>query len=571
MIKLKIWHKMIIGISIPSIIAVAGGFFTYGYINDVKHRQGYVQIADDLKENVFEIRRNAKNYFLYKNNSQLVSLRNAISAFSALLAKIPQETDDETGMAGASLLKKPAAAYADLIEELNVHFRKEADITRKVSTEGQALENFVATKKLAKELSTSFVLRLRLLEKNHMLFRNEKSYRELSTVLSQISNVTPFCYECVPYIDTVNNLLAIYQQSDALIARIQTTGEKLQKITAHAAEMERQKINSFILRTQKLLLSALVLLCTIGPFFVYKTSSFIFAPVTRLAEITRKISEGEIHLRAPIKEQDETYSLAVSFNSMLDNLEKTQKSLKESLTLLNEKQAQLVESEKRASMGFLVAGVAHEINNPLNNISLRAEILQAEIKKLSDTRLNSYVEDIVSQSERAHEIVNNLLDFARARKSTRMEKQDIAGVVHDSIRLVANQLKVANIKLVRNITDRSCYVHGNRSKLEQILISIITNAIHAMKDGGTLTLSVEPDKDNKNISIKITDTGKGIPEEDLKNIFEPFYTTKPPGEGTGLGLAITQTLVAEHKGTIKVESKIGAGTAFTITLPAISH
>jgi two-component system NtrC family sensor kinase len=312
---------------------------------------------------------------------------------------------------------------------------------------------------------------------------------------------------------------------------------------------------------------ALILLFSLGPLFVYKTASSIVKPINRLAEITRKISGGDITLRAPLKENDETYSLAVSFNSMLDNLQETEQSLKESLALLNEKQAQLVESEKRASMGFLVAGVAHELNNPLNNISLRAEIVKKEIQGLSDERLVNYVQDIVIQSERAHKIINNLLDFARARKSEEMEKQDIIDIVNDSLNLVANQLRITNIKLIKNIPEQSFYVNGNRSKLEQILISILTNAIQAMKDAGTLTVGIGPDDKNRNVLVKISDTGKGIPEGNIKNLFEPFFTTKPPGEGTGLGLAVSHTLVTEHKGKILVESKVGAGTTFTVKLP----
>jgi nitrogen fixation/metabolism regulation signal transduction histidine kinase len=237
--------------------------------------------------------------------------------------------------------------------------------------------------------------------------------------------VTPLCYDCIPYIQAVRSLFIIYKKSDSQVKNLLVTGDKLEEISGRMAFNERQKISSFITQTQRLSLIALIFLCTLGPMFVYKTASYISAPIKRLAEITRKISGGDITLRAPLKEQDETYSLAVSFNTMLDNLQQTQQSLKESLELLNEKQAQLVESEKRASMGFLVAGVAHEINNPLNNISLRAEIVKEEIKELSNERLSNYVQDIVIQTQRAHDIVDNLLDFARARKSADMEKQDI--------------------------------------------------------------------------------------------------------------------------------------------------
>jgi signal transduction histidine kinase len=310
-----------------------------------------------------------------------------------------------------------------------------------------------------------------------------------------------------------------------------------------------------------------VLLCTLGPFFVYKTATYIAAPIKRLAEITKKISEGDRNLRAPLREQDETYSLAQSFNIMLDHLQLTHNSLEKSLELLQEKQVQLVESEKRASIGLLVSGVAHELNNPLNNISLTAETMMEDLDEVSRDELKSYVLDIVSQSERAHNIVENLLDFARARRSTAMETLDVVSVVRASLGLISNQLKVNNIRLEQDIPDTPCYVRGNRSKLEQVFISMYINAIQAMSEEGTLTISVKPDMKNGNISIAIDDTGRGIPEEDINKIFEPFYTTKAVGKGTGLGLSVSHSLVKEHNGKIEVQSTVGQGTRITIILP----
>jgi signal transduction histidine kinase len=558
---------MIIGISIPSLIAVLGGVLTYGYINDVKSRQGFVQIADSLNEQVLEVRRNEKNFLHYKNDDSLNGLNNATYALTTSVSNISPETSKELGSREFFAVKELVDKYLGLANELDNSFRDGIKIEKKVRQEGARLEKYVATRKHAKELSTDFILRLRLLEKNYMFYRDKESYLELNKGLLQTKNITPLCYECIPYIDSVRELFTKYNKSASLIVSLQTAGDNMEKTTAEIAGRERQKINSFITDTQKFLLAALVLLFILGPLFVYKTASYIVTPIKRLAEITKKISKGDITLRAPLKEQDETYSLAVSFNTMLDNLHQTRKSLEESLGLLNEKQAQLVESEKRASMGFLVAGVAHELNNPLNNISLRAEIVQEEIRKFSDGKLDGYVHDIVTQSQRAHKIINNLLDFARARKSEGMEKQDIVSIVNDSFKLVENQLKINNIKLIKDITDRPFYVNGNRSKIEQILVSIINNAIQAMESGGTLTVGAGPDIDDSNLLISISDTGKGIPEADIKNIFEPFFTTKPPGEGTGLGLAVSHTLVTEHQGEIEVESKEGEGTAFTIKFP----
>ena len=147
---------------------------------------------------------------------------------------------------------------------------------------------------------------------------------------------------------------------------------------------------------------------------------------------------------------------------------------------------------------------------------------------------------------------------------------EIVSVVKDSIKLIGNQLRVNNIQLHRYFPEKSYLVNANRSKLEQVFVSIINNAIHAMKDKGTLTVTVMADDEEKNILVKFHDTGHGITDENIKNLFEPFFTTKPPGEGTGLGLSVSYTLIKEHKGTIDVESQPGGGTTFTVVIPITS-
>jgi signal transduction histidine kinase len=569
--KLRIWHKMIIGISIPSLIAVLGGIFSYGYINDVKIRQGFVQIADDLKEQVLEIRRNEKNFLLFKDTIHLESLHNAISVFSSSVKNISPETSAEIGESGLPLLNTLIRKYSDITINLSENYNNEAMISNTVRAEGKKLGNLTTKKKLAIELSTSFVLHLRLLEKNYMFFRDKKSYLELNRGLSQIRNMTPICYDCDPYISAVRSLFTVFEKSDSIINSLQNTGNNLEKITGIFALREREKISSFITFTQRLLLTGLILLCIIGPLFVYKTASYIVAPIKRLADIIKKIDAGDLSLRAPLKEHDETHTLAISFNTMLDHLQQTQESLEKSMDLLQEKQVQLVESEKRASLGFLVSGVAHELNNPLNNISLTAETMNEDLEDLSTEELSSYLNDILMQSERAHSVVQSLLEFASARKSTGMEKQDIVRVVKDSIKLIGNQLRVNNIKLKQDFPEKVYFVNANRSKLEQVFVSIINNAVYAMEAKGTLTVTIIPDDEEKNVLIKLHDTGHGISDENIKNLFEPFFTTKPPGDGTGLGLSVSYTLVKEHQGNIEVESKVGEGTTFTVVIPISSR
>jgi signal transduction histidine kinase len=555
---------MIIGISIPSLITLIGGFFTYAYINDVKLRHGFVEIADDLRERVLEVRRNEKNFLLHKKDEYYKYCEDAISTFSNSVNGISPGIVEQVGKNEFQLLRDSLQTYSGLIYDLLKHYQQEDMVVEKVREEGRKLEAFVKTEKHAQELTTNFVLDLRRIEKNYMLFRDITSFNRLNEMLSIINNLVPFCAQCVQYTEAIHNLISVYNKIAAMENDLQIIGNNLEDATNRIAKREREKVNTFFTITQRLLLIALILLCTVGPLFVYHTATRIVTPINRLAAITRKISEGDMKLRAPIKEHDETHTLAVSFNKMLDHLQLTHNSLEKSLELLHEKH---VEVEKRASLGFLVSGVAHELNNPLNNISLTAETMKEDLHELSTEELKEHIQDIISQSERAKHIIEELLDFVGTRKSTIMEKIDIISVLGESINLVANQLKVSHINLIKDIHKTPVFIKGNQSKLEEIFVNIMVNAIHAMKDAGTLTITAKPDGKEKSITIEIADTGCGIADKDLKNIFEPFYTTKQPGVGTGLGLAVVHSLVAKHFGDIGVRSKIGEGTTFTITFP----
>ena len=557
---------MFLGIIVPSFITLVGGILTYNYINEVSTRQGLVQIADDFREHALELRRNEKNFFHYKNAEHFSNLNGARLVISRSIKAIPEKESRKIGEGEFSLLEKSLNIYSQYLNDLYTNYQKETKEVEEVRAEGRKLETFVSRGIHAEDLTINFILHLRLLEKNYMLFRDKNSYNKLNSGLSALRNMTPVCNECLPYIKVVRRLFKTYNKSDSIANNIQLTGNSIETSTREMAIHERQKISSFIKRTQRLLLIALGLLCTLGPLLVYKTAKKIVAPINRLAEITKRIADGDTSLRAPIREHDETYTLSTSFNTMLNKLQLTYESLEKSMDLLKEKQAQLVDAEKRASLGLLVSGVAHELNNPLNNISLIAERMAEEREDLSKEEVKG-LNHILWQCERATHIVDGLLDFASARKSTLMEKQDIARIVRESIYLVGSQLKINNIDLIKDIPDETIFINGNRSKLEQILVSIFTNAIQAMKNNGTLTVSLTTDTENNTVSINISDTGPGIPEEDMKNIYEPFFTTKPVGEGTGLGLSVCRSLVQEHRGKIEVESAPGEGTTFAITLP----
>lgn len=231
---------------------------------------------------------------------------------------------------------------------------------------------------------------------------------------------------------------------------------------------------------------------------------------------------------------------------------------------LQETHLQLVSSEKMASLGKLAAGIAHEINNPLGGILIYASLLMEDLPEDDPKRAD--LARIVQEAGRCKDIVKSLLEFAR-QTEPKKEPTDINRAINDGLFFLVNQALFHNIQIVKNLDPFLPFVRGNSGQLKQVFMNIIVNAAEAMHGNGTLTITTSGSPDGKTVTIEFTDTGEGIPEENLSRIFDPFFTTKDVGKGTGLGLATSYGIVQDHGGTITVKSKVGVGTTFTIELP----
>jgi len=232
---------------------------------------------------------------------------------------------------------------------------------------------------------------------------------------------------------------------------------------------------------------------------------------------------------------------------------------------LEANQEHLLQARKIAALGTFTAGIAHEINNPLNNISLTAETYLEEYADQMDDEAKELMHDILAQSERASEIVKNLLDFSRTERPDRVSIE-AREIVRSTVALVKNQIMLAGIKLDVEIPEELPRVCGNLRGLQQVFMNLLLNAIQAMPGGGAITISVAADRPDF-VRFDVRDTGMGMEPETVEHIFEPFFTTKSAGRGTGLGLAVTYSIVKRHGGQIEVESEVGGGTVFRILLP----
>lgn len=231
---------------------------------------------------------------------------------------------------------------------------------------------------------------------------------------------------------------------------------------------------------------------------------------------------------------------------------------------LQETYLQLVSCEKMASLGKLAAGIAHEINNPLGGILIYSSLMMEDLPEGDPKRGD--LARIVQEAGRCKEIVKGLLEFAR-QTEPKKEPTDINRAIQDGLFFLVNQALFHNIQIVKELDPSLPLVQGNAGQLKQVFMNIIVNAAEAMHSSGTLTIRTSSSPDKKTIFIEFTDTGEGIPEENLSRIFDPFFTTKDVGKGTGLGLATSFGIIEQHGGSIHVKSKVGQGSTFVIELP----
>jgi two-component system NtrC family sensor kinase len=300
----------------------------------------------------------------------------------------------------------------------------------------------------------------------------------------------------------------------------------------------------------------LVLLGFLVALFGAITYSFARAlvdPIRRFQTYTTRIAAGDFSLIRPARSyRDEFTDLALAVNLMLAELQAHQE--------------RIVKAGKMAAVGTLTSGIAHELNNPLNNIAITTEALIDEMATLSEEDRWNLLQDIYFETERAGEIVRSLLDFTRQEKPE-TAALDLADVIQSTVRLAQNEMALNNVTFVSDLPAELPRIRGAVNQLRQVFLNIFINAIQSMPSGGTLTVALAP-REAGMVCVEIRDQGGGIAPEIQPHIFDPFFTTKEPGQGAGLGLSVSLGIIRKFGGDIRVESEPGRGSVFHVCLPA---
>lgn len=318
-------------------------------------------------------------------------------------------------------------------------------------------------------------------------------------------------------------------------------------------------------------------ICLISLCLTFFTQRLVNKPVRRLVRHAHLIGSGELEARVAISSHDELGELGNAFNDMTASLKRARIELEdwgknleakvdERTQQIKQMQAQLVHSEKLASLGELVAGIAHEINNPLTGILVFASLLANDSKL--DPSLKGDLELIVKETQRCAKIVKGLLDFSR--ESIPQKKPSALNAIMDAtLTLVCHQSCFHDVTVIKEYNPDIPEMLLDPHQIEQVFINLLLNACHAIAGPGEIRIKTGISKEEHSAYIVISDTGCGIPEENLSKIFDPFFTTKE-NKGTGLGLSVSYGIIEGHGGKIDVQSTVGVGTTFTVWLPFVN-
>lgn len=419
------------------------------------------------------------------------------------------------------------------------------------------------------------LLEMRKAEKNYFLYKDLNALKELAklgeekheTIVSSKSSVVPILQEqgrrdydhlletLKEYLGLADSAIKSRETPRDLEANLRSLGQELTSLSEQLLRQERGSVSRTINNNVLMLIASLGIIFIIQLILWQYFFSLIIEEMNIMDRMIKKVSEGRFH------------EVAVQTISPHNEIEIAIKAISDMARKLEKREDDVLQAGKLASLGVLISGVAHELGNPLNNISLMAQTYLSVYDMLGDEEKKTFMGDVYNQTERIRKIVENLLDFSRQKKQE-LQEVNLKDIVELSLTLVTNHLKLAKVKHHVDIPDHLPRVHVDSSQIEQVLINLFINAIQAMPEGGDLFVQGDYDPKSDNLTLEVRDTGVGIQKEILSNIFDPFFTTKST-KGTGLGLSVSYGIIRQHHGDIAVESIEGQGTKFIIKLPAM--
>ena len=418
---------------------------------------------------------------------------------------------------------------------------------------------------------TNNVLQARRYEKNFLLYKNDESFQKTLTYINKSLTILHNLIQQSKYLSTkkelkeLNELIPQYKkifenieqnfhnqiQKSQFVTRLRIIGRSMVVITKKIVDIEKRQLNNIVNNLKLQLILAIILTILTGFTIFFALFRGVFKTLKTVMDAATMIAHGSFDPIPDLKVHDETKLVIDAFNKMIHELKIHQE--------------QLVQSKKMSSIGTLASGIAHQLNNPLNNILTSAQILKEELPDIEIEFLDKNLSNIESETLRARDIVRNLLEFSR-RQAFQLKPTSLTHLVERAKVLAMSELP-SGISIHLDIKE-DIFLPLAGQRMQEAVLNLVLNAIQAIDSPpGKIFIRCKKDTEKNEAILEVEDTGQGIPEEIQDRIFDPFFTTKEHKDGTGLGLSIVYNIVKKHGGHIKVKSVPGKGSTFIIHLP----
>jgi len=414
----------------------------------------------------------------------------------------------------------------------------------------------------------SDILEIRRYEKNYFFYPEPGSLKEVLAYIERTESTMDALHGGIVEIagdweyDEFKKGLSQYKADLSILdnggqvepSEVRRLGTTLVGFAQNLLNLKKVRIRRALIRIQYVPLATMVGFGVLVVFLFMWQARKVLEWIAYVQNMAEGVAKGDYEvIRQGRRDDGVSKLLRESFTKMADEIE--------------ERQNQLIESRKLVSIGTLTSGIAHELNNPLNNVSLTADTLLEEFGELSEAEAKEMLEDIINETSRASAVVRNLLDFSRE-GGRLMRRLSVADLINRTLKLAGNQLMVDRVRVNQDIPGDLPDILGDLHYLEQVFINLFINAAQAMEGGGAISVTARPDPEGF-VRIDVADTGCGMSSEMLERIFDPFYTTKSVGKGTGLGLSIVYGIIKKHEGYVEVQSETGKGPTFSVHLPTM--
>ncbi|MBI5194885.1 MAG: GHKL domain-containing protein [Nitrospirae bacterium] len=507
--------KIILGFLTSSIIIVVLMIFAFASFMEIRKEIHYLELSDNLRSKSLQLRRHEKNFFLYMDAGAVEKVHANLKELQALLNQGRRTYNNEELLTLGKKIDDYGQKF-NHIETIFTEIQKQLTHLKPKNSQYSALSQIIETTFLERPLV------------NAELLKSLFSLREENPIIKNL------------------------QELNTEMTAIRKDGEEILTISNDMDKSAREKVDKAIAVSQTTALILFPMFIFVGLWALFGISQ---STVRRLRILSGEIEKTGLGNFSSVAEPtknwgtDEVGLLIGKFNYMEEQLA--------------QRERELLQSKKLAAIGTLASGVAHELNNPLNNIYTTAQRLIKKSGEECPPFIKNGLDDIFAQTMRVKKIVSDLLEFARG-KEPQPVRIELNTLIANTYKLLPSSLNTANVRFLQENEISQLFISADPEQMEQVFINLFSNAIEAMSGKGDLT--VKTITKNNNIIIKISDAGKGIPQEAIDKIFEPFFTTKE--KGTGLGLAIVFNIIQKHHGDIQVDSQEGRGTTFIITLPA---